>query len=239
MLIDKRNFLTWIWHSRAIRFSFSHIYLDAFDQKGHFGYKRKAFTLQTKELDADSDKLFEQCSNTVRNEIRRAERLNCTYQTSQDSQQFLPILNATAQAKHLIKKTAKTFANKPNSIFTSSLLNGSIAACHYYLIDKEEKIANLLFSGSARYLSIDEYERKNITFSHRYLLFKDMLMLKGQGIQVIKLGKLNLDSDGNPIGASNFRSGFNCTIQKSYNYYPWGYYIFNEIREKLKILRSA
>lgn len=234
MLIEKRRFLTWIWHANAINFSFRKIYLDAIDNNFHIGFKKTVYATQTKDLSPDPETLFSQCSSTVRNEIRKAERLQCTYHTSQDPNQFLPILNATADAKGLYTKTENTFATKPDSFFTFSQLNESIAACHYYLIDTEVSTAILLFSGSSRYLTTDDQERKNITFAHRFLLFQDLIMIKEKGIRLIKFGKLNLDNSGNPTGASKFRSGFNCSSQLSYNYYPWGYYILNEIREKLK-----
>jgi hypothetical protein len=239
MLIEKRRFLTWIWHTNAISFSLRKIYLDAIDNNFHIGFKRIVYANQTKDLSPHPDALFSQCSSTVRNEIRKAERLQCRYHTSQEPKQFLPILNATANAKGLYKKTVKTFATKPDSIFSYSQLNESIAACHYYLIDMEESTAILLFSGSARYLTKDDQERKNITFAHRFLLFQDFLMLKEKGIGLIKFGKLNLDNSGNPASASKFRFGFNCSSHLSYNYYPWGYYILNKIREKLKSERFS
>lgn len=233
MLIEKRKYFTWIWHARAIKFSMRKIYLYANDVKSHFGYKKTVYAIQTKDLIPDSDTLFKQCSSTVRNEIRKAEKLQCTYHTSQDPHKFLPVLNSTAKAKGLSTKTAETFTTKPDSVFSYSQHNGSIAACHFYLIDKEKRTAILLFSGSARYLTQDEQERKNITFAHRFLLFQDLLMLKKDSIQMIKFGNLNLDDNGNPARASKFRSGFNCSSQLSYNYYPWGYYFLNRIREKL------
>lgn len=148
-------------------------------------------------------------SNT-RNEVRRAEKENCTFEIENDIDAFVKFYNDFCDSKGLNDYTNRARLTKYQEVLiTKCIHDGQVVAMHANILDRNSKVALLLFSCSQRFdAGID---KKLIGWGNRYLHFKDMEYLKNQGFTKYDWSGTCSDPEDERYTISQFKLSFGGT----------------------------
>jgi lipid II:glycine glycyltransferase (peptidoglycan interpeptide bridge formation enzyme) len=171
------------------------------------------------------DVIFQQIKSTTRNEIRKALKEGCEYDSSSTIAEFVKFYNDFASGKKDIFKICDQSLSKyGNHLYLSGVKhNGQYLVMHATVVDNDEKIAWLLYSASVR---LSTSHVNYIGHSNRLCHYYDMLALKKQGISTYDFGGIYTGAkDKSRVGIANFKKGFGGEITTQTNYSSVPYFL--------------
>lgn len=166
------------------------------------------------DLTLGTDELLALMKSNTRNEIRRAEREGCTFETFDDVDAFIAFYNDFCASKGLDDYTSKARIGKYEKVLlTKSLHENAVLAMHANILDERSKTGLLLYSCSKR-LDAD-VDRKMIGWGNRFLHFKDMEYLKSLGYETYDWSGVCLDPNDPRYSIGQFKLAFGGKLVES------------------------
>lgn len=142
----------------------------------------------TVDLTVPEDEIIKGFKSNTRNEIRKAERENYTFASS-DIGEFVPLYNAFAQGKGLAVITEEELSRYPKMVIFKSGLGDSTYAMHASLLDDDNRIVRLLYSCSVRLDS--GVETKYVGIANRFLHYSELMEFKRMGYETYDFAGIN------------------------------------------------
>lgn len=159
------------------------------------GFVRRPFCTKIVDLRACEADLLKNMSRRGAEDVKRAKREGVTLRIIDDAEEFLPFFNAFAAGKGLSPVTSDELAGWGREIVgLAAMVDGSPAAMHTYIVDRDDSRARLLHSASLFRQSASKEERAAIGRANRLLHYEAMLHFKAQGIVSYDLGGYAKDS---------------------------------------------
>jgi hypothetical protein len=186
-------------------------------------------------LEPEIDAIFNQFSNTIKQEIKKskAEGVECTF-NNHSIEFFVSFYNEFAQAKNIYTTTVDRI-NEMKAFFYISFaqLNGEVLVAHSYLIDPKMKIVRLFHSANRRLdASIDS---KLIGKANKCLTFEDIIHFKNLGIETMDFGGYANNTTNKSLkGINDFKLAFGGKVVECYDYDSIFYFIIKRGFEILK-----
>jgi lipid II:glycine glycyltransferase (peptidoglycan interpeptide bridge formation enzyme) len=184
----------------------------------HFGFIQKYYYTVNNFLDKSIDEIFNGFSSTVKNEIRRSEKVNVQIGFINDVDKFIQFYNSFANEKDIFEiDEALIFGYRDNLLITCATYNNEILSAHAYLIDKQAGITRLLYSASIRL--VEDVDSTFISRANKYLHFKDMEYFKAEGLLIYDFGGYAYNThEIQKLGINKFKLSFGGEIVKYYDY---------------------
>lgn len=195
------------------------------------------------DLRPPEEEIFRHFSKDVRSQIRRCEEqqlFQTNFQTALTD--FANLYNAFAPSRGLSAFTpADAVAiGAENYLLCSADWQGKPAVCHFYLLDRTSRTANLLISVSIQFRHSDPDWRRALSFANRCLHWQGMRHLKAQGFHTYDWGGYVPDTDDPALkGINRFKRGFNGTLTPIYNHYSPAYGLAERARHGLRLFRRG
>lgn len=170
-------------------------------------YLRKQGVSCFTDLSKPMDEIMSSMKPNTRNEIRRALKEGCTFEISTDLDEFVSFYNAFCDSKGLNDYTNKARILKyGNVLITKVIKDNMLLAMHANILDKEGKVAFLMFSCSQRLT--EGVDRKLIGWGNKFLHYKDLEYLQGQGYTHYDWSGICLDPDDERYSIGQFKLSF-------------------------------
>ncbi len=165
------------------------------------------YTLQI-DLNEKEEEIFKKFKPTVRNEIRKIDRLDPEYNENTSVDDFVKIYNDFAGVKGLaLLSNEKMNEYKDTLKVTSVTHENHILATHTYLLDRDKKIVRLLHSVSKRFS--ENFDRNLIAKFNKYLHYKDIIFFKNCGYEIYDWGGIAKNTDDQSLkGINKFKKSF-------------------------------
>lgn len=178
-------------------------------QKIPFWYKQIHANTGIQDLTKDLGQILQQFKSNTRNEVRRAEKEGCVFETSVDFDTFLPFYNNFAIEKGLPCITMGELSKYDKIIITSAKHDGVVLAMHATLFSSSDKSATLMYSCSPRLE--DGVDRKFIGWGNRFLHYKDFDFFKSLGAERYEWNGINMNPETpERYSIGQFKLGFGC-----------------------------
>ena len=146
------------------------------------------------DLTQSEDELMASFKSNTRNEVRRAIREGFFFEPVDNVEEFVEFYNAFAREKHLdCISSDKITRLEGNVAMYKSGLNGATMTMHASTLDRDVKLATLLYSASVRF--DDNIDRKNVGFSNRFLHYKEFVAFKEQGFEKYDFSGVCIDPE--------------------------------------------
>lgn len=162
------------------------------------------------DLSQPLDVILASMKSNTRNEIRRAEREGCYFDVGDDYDSFIPYYNSFCESKGLVDKVdmaRMTKYNGDNHLIITKVIHGDhVLAMHATVVNKKEKIAFLVLSGSQRLDS--GVDKKIIGWGNRFLHYKDFEYLQSLGIKEYDWSGTCSDPNDERYNISQFKLSF-------------------------------
>ena len=193
-------------------------YKQSFYSKKRFGFIKKEFATVEIDLTQSVDQIFMNFSNTIKNEIRRAQQEHIMIKINNDLELFQSFFNEFAINKGINPITFEKLKSHENKyLLTFALSEQAIISAHYYLVDKQSSRVRLLYSASARFS--DSNNRNFIGRANKLLHFEDMKYFKEIGMEIMDFGGITIPAKTKEqIGINSFKESFG-GIRKFYSEY--------------------
>ncbi len=197
--------------------------------------KEKLYTL-INDLRDDKEKIFSTFKSNVRNEIRKADKiesftLSCDYDSKEI---FLEAYRDFAKAKNLPMINKKSIDKYGNNIFyIKGYLNGELTNIQLYLLDRESGIVRLQHSISTLYKEQNIHRKAQIGWINHSLHWKTILEFKDLGFSTFDWGGYTNNPHSPLAGIDKFKASHGGVKVVRYNYYTLPYYALKKIQERL------
>lgn len=169
------------------------------------------------DLRQTEDEIFSSMKSNTRNEVRRAEREGCTFESGYDYDSFIPYYNTFCESKGLKDRVDMSRLIKytgDNKVYiTKAIHNDVVLSMHATVVNKKEKVAFLLFSCSQRLDS--GVDKKLIGWGNRYLHYMDLKTFKEMGIEEYEWSGVVLDPNDERYSIGQFKLSFGGTVVNS------------------------
>lgn len=173
-------------------------------------------------------------SSSTRTKINKAEKdelILC--RDNELLPDILKVFSETAKHKKLRGHKPEDFLSRPWILCSAIMANEKILAGHVWIIDEEEKRSLLFVNASGHHNS--ESDAALIGRAHYYLLYQDGLYLRNNGIDCMDLHGYDPDiKDSSLSGVNKWKEGTHGNKEELYNYYPFWFYGFLQLRKKMK-----
>lgn len=180
-------------------------------------YSEHSFYTSCIDLTLNEEEIFKNVDPNFRNEIRKAEKEKCTFNTIdspslKDLSEYLFLYGQFCKIKKLLPpdkaRTQALFSFK-NFIITKIIYNQYDVITHTYIHDKER--VRLLNS----YHDINFLDNKLRGYFNKYLHWKDILFFKSKGFSIYDFGGIDkVDRSG----ISGFKKSFGGYDEKSIDF---------------------
>ena len=215
---------------------------DIFRLKSYSFIKKKCFCKYclteinyTIEIDLleDINSILQKFRNSLKQEIKKANKIGIVCEYKKDIDTFLPFFNEFAKNKHIYQPPKKTIQSIGMNIMTTfAYYEEKLIVAHSYIIDKEIGIARLFQSASSR---LEENSNKQIISCANKLLTKnDIIYFKESGYKIYDLGGYALNTSNKSLqGINEFKLSFGGKITVLYSCYTYIYFLLKKITEIL------
>jgi lipid II:glycine glycyltransferase (peptidoglycan interpeptide bridge formation enzyme) len=172
-----------------------------------FGLKNYSYTIEN-DLSLSLHEIFENCSKTVKIEVKQAQKQQVQCFFSNDIEAFVSFYNDFAKERQIdatsAKRLTEMLANLQLSFVT---LDGIIVAAHGYLVDEQQKIVRLMLSASKRLSSVEN--KQQVGKINKLLHWHDFEYFKKQGFLKYDFGGFAKDTvDKGLDGINKFKQSF-------------------------------
>lgn len=180
-----------------------------------FWYEKHPGETATIDLTKSEEELYKDMKSNTRNEIKRAEKEGCTFETNYDYELFVPFYNAFCESKGLAEKiTVATLAKYDKMIIGVVRHGDTILAMHANVVNQKDGSATLFYSCSMR--MNENVDRKLIGWGNRYLHWKEFLLFKEMKLNRYEWNGISSDPDHPEwVSISQFKLGFGGTAKYS------------------------
>ena len=187
--------------------------------------------------------IFASFPKDTRSQILRCEReKHFTLNLQTRLEQFIPLYNRFAQARHLSLFSADDAAQigRQNYCIFSIDHQGQPLICHLYLISPATGVVNLLISATTLVYQNNLEMRRYMGHANRCLHWQGMRHFKAAGFHTYDWGGYALNTDDpNLQGINRFKRTFNGQLTPIYNYYSPLYGFIEFVRKKLRQSATA
>jgi len=204
------------------------------DVNNVFLVKEKKYTLIS-DLRLGQETIFSQFKSNVRNEIRKAKKIEgFKYHFDQSSkEQFFDFYTQFAKAKKLAPMSQRSINKYGDNLFyISGYLNGVLTNMQVYIVDHESKVVRLLHSISSLYGIEEASQRAKIGWINRYLHWQMMMHFKKLSFETFDWGGYNNGANAGLAGIDKFKASFGGSKIKLFDYYTYPYFIIKKIQEQ-------
>lgn len=185
-------------------------------------------------LDQDVETILTNFSNTVKRDLRKAEKDGLVCDFKYDPEVFVPFFNEFAAIKKIFPTSKRRLEEVSDNLQMSfAYLNGDILAAHTYLLDKELGIARLLHSASKRF--DEKYDSYLVGRANKLLTYKEIIFFKERGYTIFDFGGYNTDAQ-NLHGINSFKLSFGGEVVPCYNYTSVGHFLFKKFGNIIGVL---
>ena len=177
-----------------------------------FWYSKEVNRTGIQNLRMDDDQFLRSFKPNTRNEIRRAEKEGCLFETNIPFEKFVTYYNKFATEKGLVNIDVGTLAKYNRIVTTSSIIMNDfgtmqILAMHATLFSEEDKSATLMYSCSPRLE--DGIDSKLIGWGNRYLHYRDFILFRNMGAERYEWNGICVNSrEHECYGIRKFKLGF-------------------------------
>lgn len=160
------------------------------------------------DLNQSDEEILQGCKSNTRNEIRRAIREDFFFEKVESHEEFLRFFNSFAEEKGIDTITEAQLKQYGDGLVLYKSGKGNVTmTMHASAIDKDEKLALLLYSASVRLT--EGIDKKDVGFSNRFLHYKEFLAFKEQGLVTYDFNGISIDpEDKERYSISQFKAGF-------------------------------
>jgi lipid II:glycine glycyltransferase (peptidoglycan interpeptide bridge formation enzyme) len=184
-------------------------------------------------LQQDEEQILSKFKNTVKQEIRKAEKEGVTCSFENDNDTFIPFFNEFAALKKIYPAKKETIDSIGDHFKTTfAWKDGELLVAHSYIIDEELGIARLFQSASKR---LDEkFDRKLIGMANKLLTAKDISWFREKGFKTYDFGGYAADTGDKSLqGINEFKLSFGGEVKTCTSYNSVLYFMLLKISEKL------
>lgn len=196
-------------------------YKQSYILKPPLGFSKYDFYTLEIDLKQSIDQIFKKFSNTIKNEIRRAQEELIIIQVNNNIELFQEFFNEFAYSKGLKPVNINNLQSHENfNLISFAYSDDKIVSAHYYLVDNIASRARLLYSASLRFA--DSNNRSFIGRANKLLHFEDMKYFKKKGIAIYDFGGITVPPlSQEHIGINKFKESFggNQEVYNEYNSY--------------------
>jgi predicted deacetylase len=189
--------------------------------KPQFMFQHISYTLET-DLQLDWEVIFNSFKSNVRNEIRKAEKLNFSFQINAlNIPEFILFYNSFAKSKRFEPLAERRLAqyNSNSLLFLSAhdKVHSELLVVHVYLIDGER--ARLLHSVSQIHSMEDDEKIKRTGYFNKKLHWEAILYFKSQSYSIYDWGGFSKNKKNTSLmGINAFKKSFGGVEKKVINY---------------------
>ena len=158
-----------------------------------FFFKKSVGHTTSIDLSRDINTIFLGMKSNTRNEIRKAEREEFKAYFDCSPEDFVRYYNVFANEKGLSFISNYNLTKYHNIILAATKSGDDILSMHATIVDKDEKIAALLYSCSIRLN--ENIDSKKVGWSNRYLHYKEFEYLKSLGIKKYEWSGVSIDPE--------------------------------------------
>jgi len=226
----------YVWFSKQPRFSFFTVFRRAKEMQNAFWIKEEIKYTKEIDLTKSLEEIQQSFSRTTRKNIRRMEKADLEISFETDKEKVVAFYNEFAKRKNLPPITVNhlLFPNEENLLITKvySKELDELIVMHLYIVDKlESKAVQLYFPTTIN--GLDNSEKRNFVGRvNRYLVYKDLELLKARNYRVYDLGGYTPDTTDEAMkGINRFKDQFGGQIVKIQDYYPIWLYWLSRLRQ--------
>ena len=179
-----------------------------------FWYKKNFGHTGVQNISMNDEQLLGTFKSNTRNEVRRAEKEGCLFETNIGFEKFVDYYNRFAKEKGLTLIDVGTLTKYNRIITTASYIinqygEKQILAMHATLYSEDDKSATLMYSCSPRLE--DGIERKLIGWGNRFLHFQDFIFFRDMGAERYEWNGININPQTpERYSIGKFKLGFGC-----------------------------
>lgn len=235
MIVENKQILRWVIFptAKVLKLSPRTVYLQCGTAKFLLTHIRRPFYTYTIDLSKTPVELLASYSGKLRQHIRRAEAANIKIERDEDPTAVIDLFRPIAQIKQLSPINKTIFASKTDFIITRAIHPKlGILAAHAYQYDRDNGIVRGLYNASKfRDYHNNQALRSLCSQANAILYHKDFVFFHRQRYHTYDFGGYSMGA--NP-GADYFKDRFKGKIVKQYNYFPWWYFAFRQLRKAWK-----
>lgn len=211
----------------------THLHIKNRDNQKIWGIPNLTHTVELS-LEQDMETILANFSNTVKRDLKKAEKdgIICTF--NYDPEGFVPFFNEFASIKNIFPTSKRRLAEMEKNLQMSfAMLDGEILAAHTYLVDEELGIARLCHSASKRF--DEKYDSYLVGRANKFLTYKEIVFFKDKGYKLFDFGGYSTTNQSLK-GINDFKLSFGGHVVPCHNYTSVGHFLFRKIANKLGAL---
>lgn len=159
-----------------------HSYLGDVKKIPFYFYKNLESHSCMTDLTKPMDEIMASMQKSLRQEIRKGERMGCVFEWGYFYDEFVEFYNSFAKGKGIDTRVSvdriKRFGRP---IVTKVSYQGRVMAMHVRAVDKASKYACALYTSNARFT--DGVDKRIASTANKYLQYKDLELIKSWGIE--------------------------------------------------------
>lgn len=202
-----------------------------------FCTQERKWTLVT-DLLVEKEEIFKQFSSNLRNEIRKAQKLeNAVVSYNEiDKETFINFYNDFAKEKQLdLLDERRLNKYEDNLLFISAKLDDELTNVQVYIVDEVSKISRLLYSVSTIHGLEDKLKRNQIGWINKALHWYAIEHLQANKFNIYDWGGYSNDESNKALaGIDKFKKSFGGELIEVYDYKSFLFGLLEKVREKVK-----
>jgi len=197
---------------------------------------QKAYTAYV-DIEKSEEEILSNFKKNTKYEINRAKREGVEYKISNDIDFFYNYYNEFAKSKNLELLNYNTLLKyKDFIVISQAVKDGEVLSTHIHLLDKDNKIAILLYSASLFRKIEDKKLRNLIGYANRFLHYQDMLYFKSKGCSIYDFGGYAYGTNDEVEKRINhFKDSFNCIPIERGIYTSWALNLILKFKNLLSL----